>query len=328
MLQYDRTAFPDAREPAVMKNSVRIASRRSHLALWQARHVASMIRRHYPEWHTEVVAMTTSGDTMLDKPLSEDGGKGLFVKELEQALLNLRVDIAVHSMKDVPAILPDGLIIAAIMRREDPADVLVSNRFADMDQLPDGAVIGTSSMRRCCQLAHYYPGLVTRPLRGNVNTRLERLNSGQFDAIVLACAGLKRLGHTQLIRKRIPFAICLPAIGQGALGIECRSEDVILRRHLEVLHDNTTGNCVTAERTVGKALGGDCRLPIAAYAERRYRHLFLRARVGSPDGVHLLAAQAENKDPHIAADEVTRSLIAQGADQILHHPRAVTGYTG
>ena len=305
------------RGPAVLKNLVRVAARKSPLALWQAHHVASLLRQHYPEWHTEVVALTTSGDAMLDKSLATSGGKGLFVKELEQALLDARVDIAVHSMKDVPATLPDGLTIAAIMQREDPADALVSNRFADLTQLPAGTVVGTSSLRRRCQLRHYCPSLTTQSLRGNVGTRLARLDAGQFDAIVLACAGLKRLGHTQRIRKRIPFTLCLPAIGQGALGIECRVADVKLRQRLATLHDDTTGNCVTAERAVSAALCGDCRLPIAAYAQKREKRLFLQARVGSPDGVRLLAAQAESNDPYIAAAEVVQSLIAQGAERIL-----------
>ncbi len=296
---------------------LRIASRKSPLALWQARYVASVLCRHYPEWSVEVIPLLTSGDTLLDQPLSQSGGKGLFIKELEQALLDRRADIAVHSMKDVPVTLPMDLIITATMQREDPADAFVSNRFVGLEQLPAGTTVGTSSLRRHCQLAHRYPNLMIQPLRGNINTRLKRLDEGKFDAVILACAGLKRLGYVHRISERITFETCLPAIGQGALGIECCAENVSLRKRLEVLHDQTTGNCVAAERAVSQALNGDCRLPIAAYAEQRETRLHLQACVGNLNGTILLTAQAMGNDPHITGTEVAQNLIAQGADRIL-----------
>ncbi len=243
-----------------------IATRESRLALWQARHVQDRLRALYPQCAVELLGMTTVGDQVLDRSLNEIGGKGLFTKELEVALLDGRADLAVHSLKDVPMSLPDGFELAAVMPREDPRDAFVSNHFADLDALAQGARVGTSSLRRAAQLSERRPDLSIIPLRGNLDTRLGKLDRGEYDAIVLAAAGLKRLGLAQRIRQIMPASGSLPAPGQGALGIEILTNRPDLRAWLAPLADRRTWLEVTAERSVSRALGGSCRIPLAAYA--------------------------------------------------------------
>lgn len=243
-----------------------IATRESRLALWQAHHVRDRLRELYPHCAVELLGMTTTGDQILDRSLNEIGGKGLFTKELEVALADGRADLAVHSLKDVPMELPEGFELAAVMRREDPRDAFVSPRFAGLDALPQGARVGTSSLRRAAQLTERRPDLQILPLRGNLDTRLRKLDQGEYDAIVLAAAGLKRLGLAERIREVLPPTASLPAPGQGALGIEILSGRPELRRWLAPLVDRRTWLEVTAERSVSRALGGSCRIPLAAYA--------------------------------------------------------------
>jgi len=243
-----------------------IATRESRLALWQARHVQDRLRALYPQCAVELLGMTTVGDQVLDRSLNEIGGKGLFTKELEVALLDGRADLAVHSLKDVPMSLPDGFELAAVMSREDPRDAFVSNHFADLDALAQGARVGTSSLRRAAQLSERRPDLSIIPLRGNLDTRLGKLDRGEYEAIVLAAAGLKRLGLAQRIRQIMPASGSLPAPGQGALGIEILTNRPDLRAWLAPLADRRTWLEVTAERSVSRALGGSCRIPLAAYA--------------------------------------------------------------
>ncbi len=301
------------------KKTIRIATRKSPLALWQAEHVAAKLESLFPEIRTELVQMVTRGDKILDAPLAKVGGKGLFVKELEQGMLEGAADIAVHSMKDVPVELPEGLHLSVILTREDPTDALVSNRFASLDELPDHARIGTSSLRRQCQIKERFPNAEILPLRGNVNTRLKKLDDGEFDAIILASAGLKRLGLVDRIRQNLDAGISLPAIGQGAIGIECRIEDLEVNRLLGALHDPDTGICVRAERAMNQRLNGGCQVPIAGFAQIRNGRLFMRGLVGNPDGSLLFRSegeagleQAESLGRRIADD-----LLAQGADKIL-----------
>lgn len=263
--------------------------------------------------------MTTLGDKILDTALAKVGGKGLFVKELEQGMLDGRADLAVHSMKDVPVELPPGFHIGAILAREDPRDVLVSVKFSSLNQLPQAACIGTSSLRRQCQLKQRFPHWQILPLRGNVGTRLEKLESGQFDAIVLAAAGLKRLGLEARITHWLDPDLCLPAIGQGAIGIECRREDVSINRLIAPLHDPDTAACVLAERALNARLGGGCQVPIAGLAQLRGGRLYLRGRVGMPDGSELIAAEIEGEAAEAQAlgYALAETLLARGADRIL-----------
>ncbi len=302
-----------------MISTLRIATRKSPLAVWQAEYVAARLEELYPGLKTELVRMTTSGDRILDAPLAKVGGKGLFVKELEQGILDGRAEIAVHSMKDVPAELPDRLHIGAILKREDPHDVLVSLRFASLDELPANARVGTSSLRRQCQLKLRFPHWQIIPLRGNVGTRIERLKAGQFDAIVLAGAGMKRLGLEDKITEWLEPELCLPAIGQGAIGIECQRDDTHVNRLIAPLHDPGTAACVLAERALNAALGGGCQVPIAGFAELRQGRLHLRGRVGMPDGSLLIAAEIEGEveQPESLGVKLAEVLRAKGADRIL-----------
>jgi hydroxymethylbilane synthase len=298
---------------------IRIATRKSPLALWQANHVAALLEQNFPGIQTELVQMTTKGDKILDAPLAKVGGKGLFVKELEQGMLEGEADIAVHSMKDVPVEFPDGLHLAAILKREDPSDALVSNRFARLEELPANARIGTSSLRRQCQIKQRFPNAEILPLRGNVNTRLAKLDAGDFDAVILASAGLIRLRMADRIRERLDPAISLPAIGQGAIGIECRRDDAEINALLGVLHDADTAVCVRAERAMNARLQGGCQVPIAGFAEKHGERLFMRGLVGSPDGS--VVYRSENGDNLDGAEDLGRhiaeDLLAQGADRIL-----------
>lgn len=298
---------------------IRIATRRSPLALWQAEYVAERLASAFPGCKTELVKMTTQGDRILDAPLAKIGGKGLFVKELEQGMLEGVADIAVHSMKDVPVEFPEGLHLAAILSREDPTDAFVSNHYATLPDLPANARIGTSSLRRQCQIKERYPDAEILSLRGNVNTRLAKLDAGEYDAIILASAGLKRLGMAERITECLATHISLPAMGQGAIGIECRSDDAELNRMLAQLHDHDTGVCVAAERAMNARLNGGCQVPIAGFAELHDGQLFMRGLVGSPDGS--LIYRAERSGDMANAEAIGRliaeDLLAQGADKIL-----------
>jgi len=296
-----------------------IATRESRLALWQAEHVQDRLRRLYPACQVELLGMTTRGDQILDRPLSKVGGKGLFVKELETALLDGSADIAVHSMKDVPMTLPEEFALIATGAREVPLDAFVSNKFDSLDDMPPGAVVGTSSLRRESQLHARFPYLAVTSLRGNLDTRLRKLDSGEYDAIILAAAGLTRLGLKERIRAVLPAELSLPAAGQGALGIEARADRADVAAWLAPLNDPATAACVRAERAVSRALAGSCEVPLGAYAEIRDGQIWLRGFVAAPDGSRM--AQAEltgaTADPETLGLTLANELRAQGADQIL-----------
>lgn len=263
--------------------------------------------------------MVTRGDKILDSPLSNVGGKGLFVKELEQGMLDAKADMAVHSMKDVPMEFPEGLHLAAIMQREDPRDAFVSNNYPDLAALPDGAQVGTSSLRRSTQLKERFPHLKILDLRGNVNTRLKKLDDGNYDAIILAAAGLKRLGFDRRITTLLPPEQSLPAIGQGAIGIECRRGDTTVETLIGALNHSETALCVTAERAMNHRLNGGCQVPIAGYAELRDGHLNLRGLVGSPDGKRVVRVELKAKafEAESLGRKAAENLLEQGAGEIL-----------
>ncbi len=296
-----------------------IASRVSRLALWQAEHVRARLARLYPTCRVEIIGMSTRGDEILDRSLAKIGGKGLFVKELETALEDGRADIAVHSAKDVPMDLPAGFVLAAILAREDPRDAFVSNAYAGIGDLPPGAVVGTSSLRREAQLRHRFPALEFRPLRGNLDTRLARLDRGEYAAIVLAVAGLKRLGLDERIRAILAPEESLPAAGQGALAAECRDGRPDLVAALAPLHDAATAACVRAERAVSRALGGSCTVPLAAHATLANGLLVLRGLVASPDGKRVARGEVRGDAaaPERIGGALAAALRAQGADDIL-----------
>lgn len=295
----------------------RIATRRSQLALWQAEHVAA--RMIAAGASVELLPMVTQGDRILDVPLAKIGGKGLFVKELEAAMLEGRADLAVHSIKDVPMELPAGLSIAAILTREDPRDAFVSNRHGTLAALPAGARVGTSSLRRQCQIRAMRPDLELLDLRGNVNTRLARLDADEYDAIVLAAAGLRRLGMAARIADALDPNTLLPAVGQGAIGIEIRDEDHELQALLGTLHDVDTASCVLAERALNRALQGGCQVPIAAHATLEGQTIRLRALVGTVDGTRILHAggSGPRDAPERLGESVAAQLLADGAAAIL-----------
>ena len=268
-----------------------IATRRSALALWQAEHVRMRLQALYPSCAIELLGLTTQGDRVTDQPLADIGGKGLFVKELEQAMHDKRADLAVHSLKDVPMDMPEGFALAAIMSREDPRDALVSGRCRALSDLPPESVVGTSSLRREAQLRERYPQLVVKPLRGNVNTRLDKLDAGQYAAIILAAAGLRRLGLAQRIAALLDPADSLPAIGQGALALECRADRADVLEALQPLADAATTRATAAERAFGRVLAGNCRTPLAAYGMERGAELWLRGLVASRDGGQVLRGE-------------------------------------
>lgn len=301
-------------------NSITIATRESPLALWQAHFVEAELKRHHPGIEVKLLGMTSRGDQLLDKPLYKVGGKGLFVKELETALLDERADIAVHSMKDVPMELPPGLTLGVICEREDPRDALVG--VTSFDDLPEGARLGTSSLRRSCQIMQRRPDLQIGFLRGNVNTRLAKLDAGEFDAIILACAGLKRLGFDDRIGAAIDEDFLLPAGGQGAVGIEYRDADSRVAELLAPLAHEETSRRVIAERTVVRRLDGGCDVPIASFAVAEGDALWLRARVGSPDGKTVIVSEARGSEPEALGLEVADALIAKGAAEILKAARS------
>jgi len=304
-----------------MKDLVRIATRKSPLALWQAEYVKQQLLDLHPGIEVELVPMTTRGDQILDRSLSKVGGKGLFIKELEQALLDKVADIAVHSMKDVPMEFPDGLALAAICTREDPFDAFVSNQYGCVEELPEGARLGTSSLRRSSQLQHCRKDLTILDCRGNVNTRLAKLDAGEYDAIILAVAGLKRLQMPARIRTVLDTQLCLPAPGQGAVGIELRADDGNMQALVEGLNDQHTELTVTAERAMNRALQGGCQVPIAAFAELHVGRIMLRGRVASVNGETLLEVSGNTMATLAGADtlgrELAQELLQQGADKIL-----------
>ena len=299
--------------------SLRIATRESPLALWQANFVKDALNQHHPALFVELVPMTTRGDQILDSPLAKVGGKGLFVKELEKAMLDGRADIAVHSMKDVPMEFPEGLGLAVICEREDPADAFVSNDYRSLKELPQGARVGTSSFRRQCQLKEQRPDLEILDLRGNVGTRLGKLDSGGYDGIILAAAGLIRLGLAERIRERLAYELSLPAGGQGAVGIECRNDDLETLKLLDCLHHTQTAARVTAERAVNARLEGGCQVPIASFAELEGDSLNLRALVGAVDGsvIYRSERNGSQHDAERLGIEVSEDLLKQGAKAIL-----------
>ena len=302
-----------------MKDKIIIATRESQLALWQANNVKDSLAALYPDIQVELLGMTTKGDQILNSPLSKIGGKGLFVKELEHALLDGRADIAVHSMKDVPMAFPEGLGLAVICEREDPTDAFVSNKYDNLASLPQGAVVGTSSLRRSSQLALARPDLVIKDLRGNVNTRLRKLDNQEYDAIILATAGLMRLEMTDRIKERISDQDSLPAGGQGAMGIECRSDDADMIKLLAPLQHQETYYRVTAERAVNERLNGGCQAPIAAFSLLESDELYLRGLVGSVDGSTILRDEirGSKNDAHALGVQLAEKLIAAGADTLL-----------
>jgi hydroxymethylbilane synthase len=271
----------------------------------------------HPGLGVELLPLSTRGDELLDRRLDEAGGKGLFVRELENALAERRADLAVHSMKDVPADLPPGFVLGAVMQREDPRDAFVSNLYSNIGEMKPGSLVGTSSLRRAAQIAQRHPRLEMRLLRGNVDTRLAKLDRGEYDAIILAVAGLVRLGLASRIRSRLEVDDSLPAPGQGALGIECLTERADVQLLLEPLNDPPTARCVHAERAVSRALGGSCAIPLAAYAEEAGERIRLRALVASLDGRRIARADCEGADPAAAAAQAVSELRRQGAGEIL-----------
>lgn len=298
---------------------IKIATRQSPLALWQAEYVAERLQQAHPGIKTELVRMLTKGDKFLDAPLAKIGGKGLFVKELEQGMLEGSADIAVHSMKDVPVEFPEGLHLAVILPREDPYDAFVSNKYNSLEELPANAKIGTSSLRRQCQIAERFPDMEILSLRGNVNTRLAKLDAGNFDAIILAAAGLKRLGFTDRITQELDSTVSLPAIGQGAVGIECRVDDLEVNQLLAPLADKDSTIRVSAERAMNERLKGGCQVPIAGFAELQGEQLFMRGLVGKPDGSVMYRAEKTGliAEAEAIGRAVADELLASGADEVL-----------
>lgn len=314
--------------------TLNIATRKSPLAMWQAEHIKSRLESLYPELEVNLVTMVTQGDKILDTPLAKIGGKGLFVKELEQALYDGRADIAVHSLKDVPMELPEGLILGTYCKRETPTDAFVSNTYDKLEELPQGAVVGTASLRRQCQIKAFRPDLQIKSLRGNVQTRLSKLDAGEYDAIILATSGLKRVELSERIKQEIDIDISLPAVGQGALAIECRADDEAVLALLKPLNDGQARIRLKAERALNRRLEGGCQVPIAAYAviekdaeQSHQKTLWLRGRVGSEDGTVLLKSDkrieltgdqaAREAQAEQLGIEVADELLSLGADSIL-----------
>jgi hydroxymethylbilane synthase len=310
-----------------MSRTLVIATRESPLALWQSNFVKSEIQALKPDWRIELLGMTTTGDRFLEQPLSELGGKGLFVKELEKALIEHQADLAVHSMKDMPMLLPEGLALAAILKRGNPWDALVSHRYKSLSDLPQNAVVGTSSLRRQAQLLWLRPDFQIKNLRGNVQTRLKKLEQGEYDAIILASAGLERLGLFSSITEVLTLDQMCPATGQGAIGIECRAEDATLRALLDQLNDRWTYWAVMAERALNEALGGSCHFPIASFAKCDEYNLQMIARVGAKDGSALLEScetilfksSAPILEQVVSLGlAMAHTLKSQGADALIH----------
>ncbi len=295
--------------------NLRIGSRGSQLALWQASHVSALLRAQGHSVELEIIR--TTGDKILDVALAKVGTKGMFTKEIEEALADGRIDLAVHSLKDVPTELQPEFTLAAIMKREDPRDAFISVKYSRLEELPRGAKVGTSSLRRQCQLKALRPDLEIFPLRGNVDTRLRKLESGEYDAIILAAAGVKRLGLDKHVRSRIEPETMCPAVGQGALAIEARANDAETLKHLAFLNDSDTRSAIECERAVLGSLGGGCQVPIGAFAEKRDGLMYLRAMVGRPDGSEILREFAQGSDPGKLGRETAQKLLRRGADKIL-----------
>ena len=298
---------------------IRIVTRNSPLALWQAKFVKQELIQAHNDIDIELIGMKTEGDRFLDSSLVNIGGKGLFVKELEEALLRNDADIAVHSMKDVVVDLPENLILHTILKREDSRDVLISNRHKQITALTDNTIIGTSSLRRQSQLKNLYPNVVLKDLRGNVGTRLHKLDDGEFDAIVLAAAGVIRLGMSDRITEFFPDSHLLPAIGQGAIGIECRADDSITQELIGLLNHEETSKCVLAERSFSRRLQGGCQLPIAAYAFIEDREIILKGLVAELDGSKIIKSKSSGgiNDYENIGISLADSLLNRGADEIL-----------
>ena len=304
-----------------MNPLIRIATRKSPLALWQAEYVRAQLLDHHPNLAVELVPISTRGDDTIDTSLRKIGGKGLFVKELEAALLDYHADVAVHSLKDMPMILPQGLVLGAICKRADPSDALVSNSFRSLNEMPAGSIIGSSSLRRKCQILAYHPSLVVKDLRGNVNTRLTKLDKGDYDALILASAGLERLEMSHRVSDRISSKIILPAAGQGAVAIESRADDPIIESFLQALHHGNSSSCVTAERALVRVLDGGCRSPMAAFAQHdaKNKTIHLRALVGSSDGKKVLSDQLSGsmETPERVGEALAENMLSAGARDIL-----------
>ena len=298
-----------------MSDSIIIATRESPLALWQAEHVQALLRERYPEKDVKLLGMTTKGDQILDKTLSKIGGKGLFVKELEVAMQEGSAHLAVHSLKDVPMELPEGFVLAAVSSREDPRDAFVSPRYETLESMPAGSVVGTASLRRELMLRSKFPHLVVKPVRGNVGTRLRKLDSGEYDALIMASAGLKRLGLEERIREIISDEISLPSPGQGALGLECLANDEKTREAVAFINDEQTRACCLAERAVSRALGGSCQVPLAAYATIADSTMRLRALIGDHTTGELVATEQTGPwtEYERLASEAVEALLKQGA---------------
>lgn len=301
------------------ENIVRIATRRSPLAMWQAEYVRDRLQENHPGLQVEFVKMVTQGDKILDTPLAKVGGKGLFVKELEVGMLEGQADIAVHSMKDVPMAFPEGLHLAVVCPREDPRDAFVSNTYKALEELPEGARVGTSSMRRTCQLRELRPDLNILDLRGNVNTRLKKLDDGEYDAIILAAAGLIRLEFQHRIAQFIEPEVCLPAVGQGAVGIECRVNDERIHALLACLNDEATSIRVRAERAMNHRLEGGCQVPIGGYSLLEGDEIWLRALVGRPDGSEMIRGEVRGPiaEGEKLGKQLADDLLSRGAAEIL-----------
>ena len=298
-----------------MSDSIIIATRESPLALWQAEHVQALLRERYPEKDVKLLGMTTKGDQILDKTLSKIGGKGLFVKELEVAMQEGSAHLAVHSLKDVPMELPEGFVLAAVSSREDPRDAFVSPRYETLESMPAGSVVGTASLRRELMVRSKFPHLVVKPVRGNVGTRLRKLDSGEYDALIMASAGLKRLGLEERIREIISDEISLPSPGQGALGLECLADDEKTREAVAFINDEQTRACCLAERAVSRALGGSCQVPLAAYATIADSTMRLRALIGDHTTGELVATEQTGPwtEYERLASEAVEALLKQGA---------------
>ena len=302
-----------------LPNKLVIASRESALAMWQSRHVQAQLQKLYPQMNVEILGMTTTGDQILNSPLALIGGKGLFVKELEQALADGSADLAVHSMKDVPMNLPDGFVLAATGEREDPRDALVSNHYDSLESLPPGSIVGTSSLRRQSQLMARFPQLKIESLRGNLQTRLRKLDEGQYAAIILAAAGLKRLGLEQRIAALIDAEQSIPAVGQGALGIEIRSDRADMMELLRPLDHRESAQCVQAERAMSRALAGSCQVPLGGYARMENGQIRMTGFVASVDGREMVQAElcGPADHPDALGSQIAEKLLAQGAGAIL-----------
>lgn len=302
-----------------MKPSIRIGTRQSKLALWQSNHIAQLLQAHYPECEIILQKITTTGDKVLDKPLAKIGGKGLFTKELEQELLDGTIDLAVHSLKDMPTKLPEDLCLTAITARTAPSDVLVSNKYSHFADLPKGAILGTSSLRRQAQLLAARPDLKLVNLRGNVDTRLKKLDEGTFDGIILAEAGLKRLGHQDRISEILPHTLCLPAVGQGALAIETRTDNTAIRQALNFLNDEDTALATTAERTFLDLVNGGCQVPMGIYGQVHGNILHVEAVIASLDGTKVLhdSIEGQKEDCQILGLTLGKRMLNHGGREIL-----------